>query len=144
MKLSQDALRKIRTAVEDADIQAAVEEAIGEVTNKKSLAEEVKEFVMSTDGYFSSTEVIKSLHLSTEPEQRRRDMKNISIILRRLREHGVIEKYGSRQGVYRRIERECEVIDWQNAPTTEIPLKFPLGIEEFVKIYHKSIIMVAG
>jgi hypothetical protein len=147
LKLSSEALGKIRVAAKlgkDKNIQEAIDEALDEITNKKSLAEEVKEFVMSTDGYFFSTEVVKSLHLSTEPEQHRKDMKNISIILRRLREGGVIEKYGSKQGVYRRIERDCEVINWQTAPTEEIPLKFPLGIEEYVKIYPKSLIVVAG
>ena len=147
MKLSPEALGKIRVAAKlgkDKDIQEAIDKALDEITNKKSLAEEVKEFVMSTDGYFFSTEVVKSLHLSTEPEQHRKDMKNISIILRRLRESAVIEKYGSKQGVYRRIERECEVMDWQNAPTEEISLKFPLGIEDYVKIYPKSLIVVAG
>jgi hypothetical protein len=147
LKLSETALNKIRVSAKlgkDKDIQEAIDEALDEIANKKSLAEEVKEFVMSTDGYFFSTEVVKSLHLSTEPEQHRKDMKNISIILRRLREGGVIEKYGSKQGVYRRIERDCEVINWQDAPTEEIPLRFPLEIEEYVKIYPKSLIVVAG
>ena len=47
-------------------------------------------------------------------------------------------------GIYRRIERDCEVINWQNAPTEEVPLRFPLEIEEYVKIYPKSLIVVAG
>ena len=146
MKLSPEALGKIRVAAKlgkDKDIQVAIDEALEEV-NKKPMAQEAEEFVMSTDGYFSSTEVYKALHLSTEPAQHRRDVKNISIILRRLRERGVVEKYGSKQGVYRKIERDCDVIDWQNAPSDDMPVKFPLDIHDYVRIYPSNIIIVAG
>jgi len=142
LKLSKEALSWIKVAAETgkyADIQAAVERALRENEEKKSVAKEIEEFVMTTDGYFSTTDVYKRLQLTT-----RKDQKTAVVNLLRLKERGLIEKFGKKAGVYRKIERECEIIDWQNAPTTEIPLKFPLNIEDYVKIYPKSIIMVAG
>jgi len=140
--LSKEALSEIRVAAKfgkDADLQGAIEKAITQSENTKSVAKEIEEFIMTTDGYFSTTDVYKGLQLTT-----RKDQKTVVVNLLRLKEREVIEKHGAKSGVYRRIDRECELIDWKNAPTIEMPLKFPLGIEEFVKIYPKSIIIIAG
>jgi len=147
LKISEDVLETIRFAAKqgkDDDLRETLEKYFGAVKPQKSFAQEVEEYVMSTDGYFSSTEILKSLHVSTDPEERRRAQKNISIILRRLKDRGLTEKYGPKGGVYRKIERECEGLDWQNAPTDDMPIEFPLGIHELVNIYPGNIIAIAG
>ncbi len=49
------------------------------------------------------------------------------------------------RGLYRKVDNEAKIIDWQAADSTNIvPLKFPFGLEEYVRIYPKSIIIVAG
>jgi len=74
----------------------------------------------------------------------REEKKNVSQILRRLLTQGIIERAGKKNACYRRIELECESLDWQNAPTNDIPLKLPFDLHEKVKIYPGNIIVVAG
>ncbi len=105
----------------------------------RNLAEEVREWVMSTSGVFLSTYVHKCLQVST-----RQDMKNVSEILRRLTAEKIIEKYGNRSGQWRVVDNDLEVLDWRNATGDEIDLKMPLGIMDYVKIMPKNLIVVAG
>ena len=48
-------------------------------------------------------------------------------------------------GSYQKIIGQCEEIDWASAnPNNVVDLSFPFGIEEYAKVYPKSIIVVAG
>ncbi len=114
-----------------------------------NLAAEVREWVLSTSGHFESTQIHRDLALSTmstNPEAARRINKNLSEILRRLCEEGIIEK-GNRRGHFRCIERESEIIDFANANCSTIfDLRWPapFHLERLVNIYPKNIVVVAG
>ena len=46
---------------------------------------------------------------------------------------------------YRIIDRNVEEMDWQSAnPENVIKLKFPFGIEQYAKMFPKSVVVVAG
>ena len=106
---------------------------------QRNLALEVEEFIMSTSGTFMSTEIHKCLQLST-----RQDMKNVSMILKRLIERNIIQRYGEKNGSFRRVESDIEIIDWKNAVTDEYPIDFPLSIGNLVKLYPGNIAVLAG
>lgn len=106
---------------------------------QRNLALEVEEFIMSTSGTFMSTEIHKCLQLST-----RQDMKNVSMILKRLIERNIIQRYGEKNGSFRRVENDIEIIDWRNAVTDEYPIDFPLSIGNLVKLYPGNIAVLAG
>lgn len=106
---------------------------------ERNLAEEVLEYVMSTTGHFLSTDIAKCLHLST-----RQELKNLSTILKRLCEKGIIEKAGHQNGCWRKVDTEIEIIDWKNASDEEYPVRFPLGLEKLVKLYPGNIVLLAG
>lgn len=119
---------------------AKIESAIKRIKmHSNSLAEEVKQFAMSTTGIFTSTDVHNSLYLSTKAEK-----KNVSEILRRMCEKGLIEKSGNRHGQFRKIEAEVNEINFLSAPTEKINLRLPFGIETYVDVYPKNICIVAG
>lgn len=120
----------------DAKIQSAIDRA---GRRERNLASEVEEFVMSTNGHFLSTDIHKCLHLST-----RQELKNTSEILSRLSKKGVIEKHGDRNGSWRRVENDIEIIDWRNATTDEYPIQFPLNLHQLVKLYPGNIAILAG
>ncbi len=64
-------------------------------------------------------------------------------IFSRFEARGMIISLG--RGAYRKVDTEAKLIDWQAADSTNIvPLRFPFGLEEFARIYPKSIIIVAG
>ena len=104
-----------------------------------NLAEEVWEFVLSTTGNFLSTEIHSCLQLSTRAER-----KNVSMILSRLRDEGIIEKHGSKNGCFRMVENECIDIDWQNVEQKELDIKYPLVIDRYFCTMPKNIICIAG
>jgi len=103
------------------------------------LAQTVLKFAMDSNGPFMSTDVYNCLQLST-----RKDKKNVSIILRRLRESGVIEKTGLRDGHYRKVDSDAEVMDFVNVSQEKIDLALPLGEHRWVTFMPKQLIVYAG
>jgi hypothetical protein len=107
---------------------------------KRSITAEVREWVLTTNGIFLTTDVYKDLDLTT------RDHKKVAVMsLLRLEAEGLIEKCGQKRGCYRRVERDCEPIDFLNAPDgPPLPIAWPLGLENLVALYPKNIAVVAG
>lgn len=121
----------------DLKIQSALDRS---ERRQKNWTEEVREFVATTDGYITTTECHKWLQVTT-----REHRKAVNMALSRLQQAGIIEKYGEKSGVYRKIEKlEENIIDLAAADNTCLPIKLPLGIHELVKIMPKNIIVVAG
>lgn len=104
-----------------------------------NLAQDVRDYVLSTNGHFLSTDVHKCTQVST-----RKDKKNVSEVLRRLVEEGVIERYGKRNGCFRRINKECEKINWAGNRGEKIDLILPFSLNEIVEIHPRNMIVVAG
>ena len=120
-------------------IQAAVQ-----TMNKRAInmTEQVERFVSVTDGDFSVTscyEVLQSITGVTI-----RDKSTIRQILKRLKDDGKIQKVGTKDGVYRRVDDVAEEIEWWNADDKPAAFKLPLGILEYCTIYPKNIITIAG
>ena len=69
---------------------------------------------------------------------------HLKVILKRLSDKGIIIPT-AKDGSYRKLDSTATPINWQAAdPTNILPLKFPFSLEEYVKIYPKSIIIIAG
>lgn len=117
-------------------VESAVNRAI---RKERPWIVEVKEWVAVTKGWFSVTSCYNELQAVTME-----DKGTVRQNLIRLRDARQIEPDPKRNGFYRRIELECEEIDWRNAPTDDMPVKFPLDIHDLVNIYPSNIIIVAG
>lgn len=116
-----------------------IQELLALRSNRSPLSNEVDNFVLSTTGNFSSTDVYNCLQLST-----RNDKKNVSIILARLINAGVIERVGEKNGVFRRVLNQEVVIDYDNCDLDPFVLEMPLDLHKLVQIYPKNIIVIAG
>lgn len=56
-----------------------------------------------------------------------------------------VQRIPNLAGVYRRVDSYLGEMDWQRAdPENTVRLKFPFELEKYVKIFPKSIIIVAG
>lgn len=122
------------------EVPAKIESAFKRIyARSATLSGEVEAWVLSTTGNFLSTDIYKLLKLST-----RDDHKNVSIILKRLLDKGVIEKFGDKNGSWRVIDNEAQTINWYDADVKALDIKWPLGIEEYVLTMPKNIIVVAG
>jgi hypothetical protein len=63
----------------------------------------------------------------------------------RLTDSGTLAKCGKKRGCYRLIEADSPSIDFINADISQVyKLKFPFELENYVHIYPKNIIIVAG
>ena len=64
--------------------------------------------------------------------------------LEKLVEIGYLERVGKVRGWYRRIDSQCEPIDFINSNDTPVDLWLPLCISDYVQIYAGNIIIIAG
>ena len=104
-----------------------------------NISQEVAKWVGVTRGWFSVTNCYNELHLVTKQQKNA-----VRVALGRMVQKGVLERHQQRDGLYRRIEIECQEIDWRNAPTEDLDLDWPLGLSKLIKIYPGNIIVVAG
>lgn len=106
---------------------------------ERNLTQEIRDWVMTTSGNFLTTDVYIGQHLTTREEK-----KKCVVILHRLVEEGIIEKYGNKNGCFRRVENECEDIDFFNANDTALSIRYPFGEERYVLTLPKNVIVIAG
>jgi len=122
------------------ETEIKIKSAFDRINNQdRNLAQEVRDFVVSTRGHFLTTEVNQSLHLTT-----RREKKTANAALGRLLEEGLIERYGERNGVFRRIEHQIEFQKLSEIDRSRFDVKLPFGAEDFVGVQPKNIIAFAG
>lgn len=120
---------KIKSALERAD------------RKERNLAAEVLDFVSVTSGYFSVTSCYTLLQVVTK-----QDRTTVRVSLNRLKDKGIIEKHPTQDGIYRRLEKDFEFINFdENEPDeVEYPVKLPLGINDIAEVSQGNIILVAG
>lgn len=106
----------------------------------KSLSKLIEEWVKQTDGWFTYKELDNELDIgSSEGKAIRR------VILHNLVSSGLVERDVKINGKFRLIEVNAPVIEWQDADIGNIvDLRWPFKLEEWVTIYPKNIIIVAG
>jgi DnaB-like helicase N terminal domain/DnaB-like helicase C terminal domain len=107
-------------------IQKDVEDRIGELSKK-------------TSQDLSLNQIYQDLGYKTKEER-----SNCRRALSRLVEKGKLIPVGNRSGLYKNVNHDSEILDFLNADTTPYEFKCPLGSHEFVKIFSKSIAVIAG
>lgn len=100
----------------------------------------IREWVEEVEGRFTNSQLDNELDISTPQEKgvRRGIIKSLCDTVK-------IKRIPNLTGTYRVIDGELQQMDWQKAdPSNVLDLKFPFGLEEYVKIYPKSVIILAG
>jgi hypothetical protein len=103
----------------------------------RNLSEEVRNEIELTKGVFLSSAVCQELTLSSRTEK-----KNLSKILCRLCDEGVLERVG--YGKYRKIDQDSGEEDWRNAETDTVKLWLPFDLGDIVEVMPGDIILIAG
>lgn len=120
----------------DIKINSALQRA---ARRDRNISEEARYWVENIDGYFDVNDFYRDLSIQTSAE------KGAAITaFQRMVEAGILEKHGMKRGVYRLVENQCQVIDYVNAIDQTIPVKWPLGIEEWSAMYPKNVAIIAG
>jgi hypothetical protein len=117
-------------------IQSAMKRARERSVN---ITNEVRDWILTTKGNFSTTMVYNGLQSTTREEK-----KTILVILGRLEKDGLIQKTGKRAGEYRYIDDTLEEIDYLGAVESPLDLQLPLGLHEMVELMPGNIILIAG
>ena len=136
-----DASNLIETA--KADIESVVSGGGHGRIKIRSLASEIREWVHLQEGTFCLRNIYDSLQLSTRDEK-----KNVSIILKRLSEgdNKLITKMIGIAGSYKTITNTAKRIDLADRSDLkgELPIKFPFGIENYIKPMPGCVYVIAG
>ena len=119
---------------------------------KKSIQAEVEDWLHSYISYKGCNSNVTCLSLVCNLFDCYRDLGYVNpkqktacrVAFKRLVERGKLEPIRNRSGLYRYINGQMEEIDFLNADTTPFDIKFPLGVHEFVNLYQKSLVVLAG
>lgn len=127
----------------ERELEAKIESAL-KFDNRKemNLTDLIENWVMTTDGAFNMLEAFNFSISQGAPERRLKE--NIRAIFKRLKEKGIIQKFGEKDGIYTKVNSEIEAIDWMSAPTDEFDVKYPFDIQRMFITYPKNIIVLAG
>lgn len=128
----------------NGDLSPEISQKITAVINglyvkERNIAQEVLDWTMLQDGYMNVTDCYNELHLVTKGQKTA-----VRVNFHRLCEKGIMQKHGSKSGCYRNVDKDWHEMDWRTADTQELYLKFPMGIEDFARLYRKNIIILEG
>jgi hypothetical protein len=124
----------------EGEISIKIESAMKRADRRdRNFADEVRRWIDIQDGYFELSRLYRDLNIQTSQD---RDACYIAIT--RLAKDGKIEKYGKKSNSYRITDREVREMDWENAPTRDMNIVYPLGIERFLVTYPSNIFVIAG
>jgi len=121
------------------EIFAKIQSAMNRADSKqKSIAQEVREFIEVTDGKFHVTEASRAVTMVTN------NNKAILMELSRLVKRGLIERV-DQAGVYRKVSDQFKAIHLNDLEDGDlIDLRLPFGMEQYLEIMPKDLIVFAG
>lgn len=133
-------LRGSLTGELPADVEQKISNLLlGIQTKERSLAAEVREWVLTTTGVFLTTDVHKELGLTT------RDHKKAAVMsLERLRKDGVIDRHGDKRGCYRLRETDLQAMDILKPSEAPLDILYPLYLHVLFVTLPRNIIIIAG
>ncbi len=120
-------------------IEQKLKSAIHRLESKnRNWQEDVDRYIAVTDGTFSVTECYHVLQAVTK-----QDKGAVRIALSRRKDKS-IQKVGSKDGVYSKIDQKMEFLDFDDRPLVPYPVELPLRLGDLVTTMTGNIILVAG
>lgn len=110
--------------------------------SENGLTQSIERFIDISSGWFSITECFKEVCDRYGSGAERSSVR--AILHRMAKERKLIERDATRNGYFRKLETDCEVIDYLTCTVTPSPIDLPLGLPELVEVYPGNVIMVAG
>ncbi len=124
----------------EKEIAAKIKSALDRAARReRNISEEIREWVLTTSGHFLTTDSHKDLDLTTRDHKKAANMAFLRLV-----DEGVIERYGSKRGCYRLIEKDVEIIDFLHAPEHEFLIDLPLGLSDLLRIFPGNVGIFAG
>jgi len=109
------------------------------VTPLESLSDRVLAWVKASSGWWATEELDRELGISTEDKDNRRQ------ILHRLKEQGIVDQHPKVNKTWRFVNKRLTFLDFKGASSAGVlPVRWPLGIEKYIKLFPGNIAVVAG
>lgn len=126
-----------RVCPSEADLAT---ESHKKVTERVTKASEIREWVTETSGWFSYEDIDREFGIRESQDKHNRWM-----ILKRLRDDGIIESHPRSNKLFRYVKVAVRLIDFKAAGMkTPLGIKYPFGIENYFQTYPGNIIVIAG
>lgn len=112
------------------------------VSTKKetvSLTDEIGVWLEQHTGEILINDIYRDLNLMDKNQK-----SNSRKIIHRLVEKKELKPDKKKSGCYHKINNTSEVIDWEHADLTEVPMSYPLELEKLFITLKRTIIVVAG
>jgi len=111
------------------------------VTKRDITAEDFRQWVIESDGrYFSTKELDADLSVIGQKQKDNRRQ-----VINRMKLAGEVEKHPKANSLFRYINANASTIAvFDSSAILPLPLRFPLGIEQFTDIYPGNEIVIAG
>lgn len=124
----------------EKEAQSKIDSVLARCERKeRNLTEDLRRWIDLTSAYFSLTEAYDPLQILTSQKN------TVHQIMHRFVKDGYVERHPNKNGIYRRIDREIEFMDFANADTENtVDLTLPLGLHTKTKFFAKSTIIGAG
>jgi len=101
---------------------------------------EVEKWVRTTNGVFTNDRIDKDMNIQTRAGRAARRTS-----LSRLVKEGVLSRPTKQDGVFRLVEEDAPEINFRDVDISKVlGIKWPFGLENWVDIYPKSVIVAAG
>lgn len=111
----------------------------GKKERLRSATDDVNGYIQDITGEMSVSRMFADLNLVSKEEK---DLGRHAI--RAAVRKGSLIATGKKTGIYRKIEQDENIIDWQNAVDDEYEIRWPLNLHELVKMYPGNIAVIAG
>jgi len=108
-------------------------------TCKEALQVAFRDWVMESDRVFKIADFFHEAGIVSRKEKRA-----VHLITGRMKDKKEIAPVGNNRGVFRKIEDDLDILDWETASDVGIPIWLPFGIDKLVNILPGNIIAFAG
>ena len=104
------------------------------------IASQVREWVSHTSGWFTNDEIDRELGFTTLVAKDYRGK-----IMRRLKQQGIVDQHTKINKQWRYVNTRLTFLDFKAASAVRaLPVRWPLGIENYVKLFPGNLAVVAG
>ena len=109
-------------------------------SGKLPLTELVKGYIEMTDGEFTLRDICDFLELDRNKSARNK----ISSLMCRFVKDRLVTREGKKNGVFRKVDKNVEAMDFISAKDEDTDLWLPFGLSDMVSIMPGNIILIAG
>jgi hypothetical protein len=104
-----------------------------------NMTQAVRQFIGITSRNISITNVVQGVTNITW-----NDVPKLRVILHRLVKEGLLARHPTTDGIFRRVESECEDIDFMSASPDVLDIRWPFMVEQYVEIMPGNLCVLAG